>query len=369
MHKRAVAAVVLLVTVLLVAIGILVSQQDPVQPPPDDPPGPVSRTLLVQLRDPTLLALSSVLVGVREDRLDQLWWTADWWIEQNGRLEVSAADLGRRPVPEVMNTVQNQIQVRVDDAWVMDRLAFAGLVDAVGGVRVLVPESTTYTSEDGVAADLQQGVQLLSGAQAADYVLDDSLSDEAVRLARFQGVWDQILRRFPTDTERARTMVVSLGALSKATMTTEQLEGFLADARDLRVTGRYAEGRVRLDGRNSIRVKPAQGVRRAYAVAARPTQRVVRSVFDGYETGDAPVARVLAVAPRDPAVQTVRGQLLARGWPSAWGGRGTAGDEPVVVDPGISAAQALTVEQALGAQPVRAPVALGDARVTVDDED
>jgi hypothetical protein len=369
MHKRAVAAVVLLVAVVLVAMGILVSQQDAVEPAPAEPPGPTSRTLLVQLRDPTLNALSSVLVGVRKDRLDQLWWTADWWIEQNGRLEVSAADLGRRPVPEVMNIVQNQIQVRVDDAWVMDRLAFAGLVDAVSGVRVDVPEATTYTTEDGLSAKLQQGVQPLTGGQAADYVLDDSLRDEAQRLVRFQSVWDQILRRFPTDTERARTVVVSLGALSKATMPTEQLEGLLSDARDLRVSGLYAEGQVRLDESNSIRVKPVEGIRRAYAVAPRPTQRVVRSVFEGYEPGDAPVARVLSAAPRKPAVQTVRGQLLARGWPSAWGGRGTAGAGTVVVDPGISAADALTVEQALGTQPVRAPVALGDARVTVDDED
>ena len=46
--------------------------------------------------------------------------------------EVSGAEMGRKTVPYVMQTVQDQVQVRVDDAWVLDRLAFAGLVDAVG---------------------------------------------------------------------------------------------------------------------------------------------------------------------------------------------------------------------------------------------
>ena len=44
------------------------------------------------------------------------WWTAQWWIDQVGIEEVSAAELGRKPVPYVMQTVQNQIGVPVDDA-------------------------------------------------------------------------------------------------------------------------------------------------------------------------------------------------------------------------------------------------------------
>lgn len=277
MHKRALASVVLLVLVVAATVGILIArQQDPVVPPVQsptvaDPPG----TLLVQLRDPRLLAVGSVLMGVREDeRLDQLWWTTQWWIDQIGVQEVSAAELGRQPVPAVMQTVQNQVGVPVDDAWVLDRLAFAGLVDAVGGVRIAVASPTVYLTEAGTPALIPEGVQTLTGAQAADFVADTSLVDESVRSRRFQSVWDQILRRFPTDVDKARTLVVSLGALSKATMPTEELAVYLADAHDLRIRGAYRQARVRLDERNAVRVRP----RRA---CARPTRWIRSSLPPG----------------------------------------------------------------------------------------
>ncbi len=242
MHKRAVGAVVLLGVVIAATVAILVARQQPVTPEPDNPPAPTTRTLLVQLRDPSLLAMGSVVMGVEESRLDQMWWTADWWIDQIGPQEVSAAELGRKPVSYVMQTVGDQVQVKVDDAWVLDRLAFAGLVDAVGGVRVDVERQTVYLTDDGTPALLPAGVQALAGAQAADYVLDASLQDETLRLQRFQSVWDQVLRRFPTEPEKARTLVVSLGALSKATMPTEELSVLLADAHDLRITGGVCPG-------------------------------------------------------------------------------------------------------------------------------
>ena len=81
MHSRAAGAVGLLVVVIVATVLILITRQDPPLPPPDEPPDPVTQTLLVQLRDPDLLALGSVLMGVDEQRLSQLWWTPEWWIE------------------------------------------------------------------------------------------------------------------------------------------------------------------------------------------------------------------------------------------------------------------------------------------------
>ncbi|MEZ5186603.1 MAG: LCP family protein, partial [Candidatus Nanopelagicales bacterium] len=261
MHKRAVGAVVLLGLVIVATVALLLVRRDPSPPPPVVPEAPDTRTLLVQLRDPALLARASVLVGVEQERLDQLWWTTQWWVDQIGSEEVSAAELGRKPVPYVMETVQDQIDVKIDDAWVLDRLAFAGLVDAVGGVRIDVAEPTIYLTDRGDEAVLQAGVQTVSGAQAADYVLDAALRDETTRLRRFQAVWDQVLRRFPTDSEKARALVVSLGALSKATMPNEALSTLLSDAHALRIAGDYAQATVALDDQNRIRVRPPQGVR------------------------------------------------------------------------------------------------------------
>ncbi|MFN8182879.1 MAG: LCP family protein [Candidatus Nanopelagicales bacterium] len=366
MHRRAVASVALLLVVIAATVGILVARQQPVAPPPDNPPGPVNRTLLVQLRDSRLLAQGSVLMGVEQDtRLVHLWWTGQWWIDQIGVQEVSAAELGRKPVPYLMDTVQNQVGVRVDDAWVLDRLAFAGLVDAVSGVRLEIPQLTVYLTDKDTPAVLPAGMRTLTGAQAADYVLDASLVDEQERLQRFQAVWDQIVRRFPTDPDKARTLVVSLGALSKATMPAEQLAVLLAEAHDLRITGAYAEAQVALDAQNAVRVRPPQGVRVAYALDPFATARRVSRVLGAFPGPAEPVARVAAVAIRSEAVPEVRSQLLTRSWSSAWGGRAITSATTVTVDPSVPGVDVVNLEQALGISPQQAPVPLADARVAV----
>jgi len=368
MHKRAVASVVLLLVVVAATVGIFVArQQEPVDPPVVSPTASATPgTLLVQLRDPTLLASGSVLLGVRDgERLDQLWWTGQWWVDQIGIQEVSAAELGRKPVPYVMQTVQNQIGVPVDDAWVLDRLAFAGLVDAVGGVRIDVKRPTVYLTDAGTPALIPAGLQTLSGAQAADFVLDTSLTDENVRLRRFQAVWDQILRRFPTDVEKSRTLVVSLGALSKATMPTEELAVYLSDAHDLRIRGEYEEARVRLDEQNAVRVRPPQGVREAYALDPIATQVGVETLFDGYPALDGPVARIQAVTVRDEAIEQLRAELSGEGWLSAWGGRALTTTTSATVDPSVPTAEVRVLETVTGVSALPGEVALAQARVAV----
>ncbi|MCU0295927.1 MAG: LCP family protein [Candidatus Nanopelagicales bacterium] len=371
MHKRAVAAVVLLAMVIGTTVWILLNQQNTVVEPPDTPQESTGQTLLVQVRDPSLLAQGSVLMGVDPDqRLNQLWWTPQWWIDQIGIQEVSAAELGRKPVTYAMQQVQNQTEVVVDDAWVLDRLAFAGLVDAVGGVRLDLAAPAAYLTDDGTPALLPAGVQRLAGAAAADYVLDTSLKDESARLQRFQAVWDQILRLFPTSQEKARTLIVSLGALSKTTMPAEELADLLSEAHDLRVSAKYAQAEVALEENDSMRVRPAQGVRVAYALDATRTARRLGDLFEGFAVPDEPIARIRAVRPREDVVEVVRAQLLTRSWQSAWAGRTIVGQTTSVVDPGVPADEVVGLEQALGVPPLVQEQPLGQALVGVaaDDE-
>lgn len=369
MHKRALSAVVLLIAVVAATGVILIAQQRPVTPPPPTPMTTTTRTLLVQVRDPGLLARGSVLLGVDERRLNQLWWTTDWWVDQIGVEEISAAEMGRKPVPYVMQTVQDQVQVSVDDAWVLDRLALAGLVDAVGGVRVNVAEQTIFLTDQNRPVVLPAGIQTVSGAQAADYVLDSALRDEQERLVRFQAVWDQILRRFPTDTEKARTLVVSLGALSKATMPSEELAVLLAEVRDLRVGGHYEQTQVVLDQDNAVRVRPPQGVRRAFAVDAQASAIPIEDLFRGFPRPIDPVARVQAAIIRDENVSAIRQQLLTRSWRSVWGGRTMTVATTVTTDPRLPDAEVVGLEQALGVVPGVEPVPLAQARVAVAADD
>lgn len=365
MHKRAVAAVALLGLVILATVAILVAQPDRAPQPTPAPTTPTPGTLLVQVRDPALLALGSVLMGVdaQNTHLDQLWWTTDWWVDQIGPQEVSAAELGRKPVQYSMQTLQAQAEVPVDDAWVMDRLAFAGLVDAVGGVRLDLPARTAYVDYQGLPRILEAGPQTLAGAQAADYVLDKSLRGEAIRLLRFQGVWDQILRRFPGDSEKARTLVVSLGALSKTTMTADALAAYMSKARALRVTGAYGQAQVPLTEANFVRVQPPQGIRVAYALDPQRMPRRMRELFQGYPAPQQPTARLAAAAIRSDDTETLRDQLVTRGWQTAWGGRTAASTSSVTVPPGTPAAQVTQLQQALGVTPSTAAVPWGDAQV------
>lgn len=369
MHRRAVAAVILLAVVVVATVAILVAQQKPAPAPLPSPSTAVPQTLLVQLRGSNLLAMGSVLTGVDEDKeLSQLSWRADWWVDQEGRFEVSAAELGRKPVPYVMQTVQNQTQVGVDDAWVLDRLAFAGLVDAVGGVRVYFPKTTAYLDESGVPVLLTRGMHDLSGAQAADLILDSSLRDEQARLTRFEDVWDQILRRFPTDSEKARTLVVSLGALSKSTMNTEDLAGYLVQAHELKVLGQSVEGRVPLTTDNRVRVRPPQVVRMAYALDQDRIAGRIDTLFPEFSAPEFPVARIQAMVPRSESVVEIRSALDARGWVSAWGGRAVASGTSVEIVPGLSEPQSMGMEEALGVTPTVAELPWGQAQVLIGPE-
>lgn len=368
MHKRAVAAVTLLGLVVLATIGILVAQPErPVEPGPTPTPAPASTTLVVQVRDSTLLALGSVLMGIdgQRTRLDQLWWTSDWWIDQIGPQEVSGAELGRKPVPYVMQTLQDQTHVAVEHAWVMDRLAFAGLVDAVGGLRLDLPARTAYLDDQGLPQLLEPGMQTLTGAQAADFVLDPSVTDEGARLARFQAVWDQVTRRFPTDIDKARTLVVSLGALSKSTMTSEELSSFLTEVHRLRISGAVAQARVPLLAANTVRVRPPQGVRIAFALDPLRMSRRMGGVFQGYTTPLEPTARVASTAIRSEDIVALRDGLVARGWRTAWAGRTLVPASSATVAPGTPADRITQVEQALGVTVDEGPVAWGDARIDV----
>ena len=369
MHKRATAAVALLGLVILATVAILVSQQRTPTPTPTTSPtsAPLPQTLLVQVRDSSLLALGSVLMGINGEQtaLNQLWWRADWWVDQVGAQEVSAADLGRKKVPFVMTAIQNQSQVPVNDAWVMDRLAFAGLVDAVGGVELDLPGRTAYLNDQGLPEFLEAGRQSMAGAAAADYVLDPSLRDEAVRMARFQSVWDQILRRFPTDQEKARTLVVSLGALSKPTTNTDAVADYLALAKELRVAGEYDDATVPMAAENFVRVVPAQGVRAAYAMDTERMSRRMGTLFEGYPPLDEPVARVYAAAIRSEELETMREQMVVRGWQAAWGGRATQMTSTTIVTDEVTQAEVLRLEQAVGMIPAVGELAWGAARVDV----
>ena len=110
--------------------------------------------------------------------------------------------------------------IPVDGSVTMDRLAFAGLVDSVGGawIELSQPEQLPPDAA-GVVVTLPAGLVRLDGITAATYVTAPRLNEsEDVSMERFSEVWKAVLRRLPVSSERIRALVINLGSLARSTV-------------------------------------------------------------------------------------------------------------------------------------------------------
>lgn len=137
--------------------------------------------------------------------------------------------LGRTPLlPDTLDAVRGvraTLDIRVDAGLTVDRLALAGLVDAVDGVVVDVPEAILVPVDDTVVS-VPAGRVRMGGLLAADYATLRSAGDtDASRTARFAAVLLAILPRLPDEPERMRQVLTSLGFLAVSTVPTDDLIG------------------------------------------------------------------------------------------------------------------------------------------------
>ncbi|MFM8895455.1 MAG: hypothetical protein ACKOE2_08805 [Actinomycetales bacterium] len=101
------------------------------------------------------------------------------------------------------NAVSMLLGVRVDASLVLDRLALAALVDAVGGI----PSQS----------------RVLDGGSASDYAMEvPARGAESDRIDRFTSVLQSVLGALPVEREEVRQLVISLGSLAKVTQTNER---------------------------------------------------------------------------------------------------------------------------------------------------
>lgn len=124
-----------------------------------------------------------------------------------------------------------QLGVRIPNGLVMDRLAFAGMVDAVGGVVVYIAKPIYGPKIAGKRALLFPAGNIhLYGLPAAEYVLLlASDEDQAARMARFEQVWTQIVAGLPSDELRVRSMLGSLGSSAQNSTTVAVMATLLAN--------------------------------------------------------------------------------------------------------------------------------------------
>jgi hypothetical protein len=96
-------------------------------------------------------------------------------------------------------------------AIIFDRLAFAGLVDAVDGINVSLVHALTVHRVDGSVDVFEPGQVTLDGIAASTYALSDPTG------VRLHACINALVVELPTDHNRLTGLVKSLGAAMRAT--------------------------------------------------------------------------------------------------------------------------------------------------------
>lgn len=128
---------------------------------------------------------------------------------------------------------EGAFDLRLAGSWTLDLLAFAGLIDAVGGVFIEVPEAVRLINpQTDTAIVVSAGRQRMGGIIAAEYVTSTLPADFPVdQLQRFRDAWVGVLARLPESPERLRQILTSLGFLARTTVSTDVLLGVLSSGR------------------------------------------------------------------------------------------------------------------------------------------
>lgn len=197
---------------------------------------PVEETLLLQVLDAEGYALGNFVIGIEQSP------DSTTILAVPGSLLVSVGDdtmtLGMTPSsPDTLAAVkgvESTVGLRIDAGLTLDRLAFAGLVDAVDGVWVKMPTRVLLPaiSIGGPLRVVGPGWIKLDGVTAADYATVALPGEsEADRIQRMQGIVTLVLEGLPRTSERMRQLLTSLGSLAQSTVPTEQLVPFLLQVR------------------------------------------------------------------------------------------------------------------------------------------
>jgi hypothetical protein len=232
--------------VLLIVLGALVfwgghrsaaSPEIPVVPSPTDLVVK-QPTMFFQLRDDQSLAVGNVLMAVGGPATQgvELQIPSPLLLDAPTGGSLTLAEIAKLPdVNSSANALSDVLGVRIDSTLAMDHLAFAGLVDAVGGVTVAVPADVEVmvVGKDGTKKVLiPKGNRKLDGFAAvayASYQEPGSLSGP--QMARFAVVLDAVLAQLPADQGQIESILNSLGSSANSTVPTAQAATFLVRMR------------------------------------------------------------------------------------------------------------------------------------------
>ena len=334
MNRRLLLSVALLILILvLVATAVLVrntATQPEVNPSPSPtatvPGTPNQATMLVAVRDEDSFITDAVVHGAvaKSDALPVGSWLSlqpGLAIAVNEKSSVTLSQRGPFSPNDVGNEVANELGFDVDGAFILDRLAFAALVDSVGGVTVNSPVPIVAVDADGqVTVLVKAGKRKLFGPAAAEYVIALNPNEEqSGRMARFNEVWTEVLLKLPGNIDRVRGIVGSLGSLSRLSMPAEDVASMLLNAQTSLTaqTMTFGVPSATVAGVGSTAI---------YTTIPAPTQATVTSLFapsilvPGAD-GALPRVRVYAAGASYTAINSAAEAFDAANLALVWGGQ------------------------------------------------
>jgi len=266
--------------VIVLSLGLVSIVRSDGVPSPDPTPtqDQVEETLFLQVLDADGYARGNVVIGIEPPGTDPL----TVLLAVPASLLVAEGDdsvtLGTTPQSADtlagVTAIEESLGLRVDAGLQLDRLAFAGLVDAVDGVWIELdrPILLPAIGEEGRVRVLGPGWVKMDGIAAADYaVLRIPGESEDDRIARFLGVLRETIERLPRTEDQMRQLLTSLGSLAQSTVPTEDLVPFL-----MTVRSDVDFGRVRTE---VLPVEVIRGGARPASIAAPGADALVQALF------------------------------------------------------------------------------------------
>ena len=127
------------------------------------------------------------------------------------RIDAATDALSINDAEGLNSAIATELRRPMAGSIIFDRLAFAGLVDAVNGIDVTLDHALTVHRVDGSVDVLEPGLQTLDGIAAATHALSDPTG------VRLHACINALLSELPTDHNRLTGLVKSLGAAMRAT--------------------------------------------------------------------------------------------------------------------------------------------------------
>lgn len=283
-----VVAVGALVIVLGLGLVTIVRSEGVPAPEPSPTAAAAEETLLLQVLDADGYAVGNVVLGIEPPQVESMTVVmavpASLLVPQGDDSVTLGATPAAADTLAGVTAIEQALGLRIDAGLALDRLAFAGLVDAVDGVWVELdrPVLLPAIGDNGRFRVLGPGWVKMDGIAAADYaVLRLPGESESDQVERFLGVLEEAILQLPRSDDQMRQLLTSLGSLAQSTVPTEELVPFL-----MTVRADIDFGRVREE---IVPVEIIRGGGRPASVAAQGAEALVQVLFpDARVTQDDP---------------------------------------------------------------------------------